>query len=110
LENLTDKDIHHYVRESLHEAYDSMPSDDSMLPSTESALHDLVFSEDVNALIKDIVNGAEGVFLWVYLVVRSVTRGIAEGDDIAFLRQRVQSFPSDLDEFFRTILVRVDTE
>ena len=104
LENLTHDDIQHYVRESLREAYASVSF------ATEEALNDLDFTDDTEALIEDIVKGAEGVFLWVYLVVRSVIRGIAEGDDIDFLRHRVQSFPSDLDEFFRNILVRVDAE
>jgi hypothetical protein len=36
-------------------------------------------------LIEDIVKKAEGVFLWVYLVVRSLLRGLTDDNDITTL-------------------------
>lgn len=41
-------------------------------------------------------------------MVKSVNRGLAEGDPIFMLQHRVQKFPSDLKKFFHQILVRAD--
>lgn len=60
------------------------------------------------ALIHDVVEKAEGAFLWVVLVVQSVVRGLGEGDSISMLRHRVQTFPADLEKFFWNILSRVN--
>lgn len=65
-------------------------------------------TEQISSLIAEIVEKAEGVFLWVVLVVTSVIRGFTEGDPVFMLRYRVQQFPADLGEFFRDILGRVE--
>ena len=96
LEDLTRPDIHRFVDERIRAT------------CSWSRRPMYTVEKDVVALINDIVSRAEGVFLWVYLVLKSVLNGIAELEDIAFLRQRVQTFPADLDEFFRTILSRAD--
>lgn len=89
LEDLTRGDINVYVRGILDRA--------RRIPDLLSGDFE---ADEFELLIKEIVNGAEGVFLWVYLVVLSVTRGLAEGDSTPTLRQRVASFPNDLYEFF----------
>ena len=96
LEDLTRPDIHFYVANRIRTAYVSL-SGAADLPDKE-----------ITALREDIVGRAEGVFLRVFLVAKSVLDGLTEGDDIKFLRHRVQTFPSDLEEFFKNILVRVD--
>lgn len=45
-------------------------------------------------LVGDTVLKAEGVFLWVSLVVRSLRAGFEEGDDMKAMRQRVARFPA----------------
>jgi len=97
LEDLTWSDINIYVRGNLDRA-----------KGIADLLSEEFEDQEFESLIQETVNGAEGVFLWVYLVVLSVTRGFAEGDSIATLRQRVASFPNDLYEFFNAILGRVD--
>ena len=52
-------------------------------------------------LINDIVNKAQGVFLWVFLVVRSLLRGLTDDNDISILQDRLNHLPVDLDEYFR---------
>jgi hypothetical protein len=90
LQDLTQSDIKHYVR-------------------TEIQTYCAVIDQDVKDLIDEIVTKAEGVFLWVVLVVRSIISGLSEGDDAQFLRHRVQSFPPDLEQYFETmIFARVD--
>lgn len=52
------------------------------------------------ALLEDIVNKAQGVFLWVALVVKSCIRGLTNADDILELEMRIRDLPSDLESFF----------
>ncbi|CZR61311.1 uncharacterized protein PAC_11207 [Phialocephala subalpina] len=59
-------------------------------------------------LIHAIVEKAEGVFLWVYLVVRSLLRGLTEEDDIATLQHRLQEFPSALEDYFKKVFDNVE--
>lgn len=58
-------------------------------------------------LIEEIVDKAKGVFLWVYLVVRSLKLGLVEGDSMAALVARLRELPPDLDEVFYSILQRI---
>ena len=56
----------------------------------------------------EIVDRAEGVFLWVYLVVRSLLEGLSNGDNLALLERRLRSLPTDLERFFDHIIGSVD--
>ncbi|KAK5442566.1 hypothetical protein LTS15_010990 [Exophiala xenobiotica] len=62
----------------------------------------------VNHLILDITEAAQGVFLWVRLVVQSLLRGLQNADRILDLRRRLADYPRDLDDFFRYILDSLD--
>jgi hypothetical protein len=55
-------------------------------------------------LLEEIVDAAQGVFLWVFLVVRSLLRGLTNADTISELQKRLRVLPSDLEQFFRHIL------
>jgi hypothetical protein len=59
-------------------------------------------------LATHIRDKAEGVFLWVSLVTRSLKRGLSEHDDTKELERRLAQTPSDLLEFFRSILRNID--
>ena len=58
-------------------------------------------------LVDDITAKAQGVFLWVVLVVRSVLDGLSNGDSIKLLEQRMRELPQDLGPFFRHILTSI---
>lgn len=58
--------------------------------------------------IEDIVNSAQGVFLWVRLVVQSLLDGLTNMDRIEDLEQRFAALPTDLDEYFEKMLFDVD--
>ena len=55
-------------------------------------------------LVLEIVAKAQGVFLWVFLVVRSLLRGLTDYDTIADLRRRLALLPEDLDKYFEHML------
>ncbi|KAL2264570.1 hypothetical protein VTJ83DRAFT_7080 [Remersonia thermophila] len=59
-------------------------------------------------VMANITDRAEGVFLWVVLVVRSVLEGLSNRDPIEMLEQRVRDIPTDLDVFFQRIIESVD--
>ncbi|KAI9704689.1 MAG: hypothetical protein M1820_005437 [Bogoriella megaspora] len=65
-------------------------------------------SEHCRALVDRIVDQSQGVFLWVTLVVRSIGDGLTNGDDFQTIEARLQSVPSDLESFFKQIIVSVD--
>lgn len=60
------------------------------------------------AFIEEILDKAQGVFLWVFLVVRSMREGLTRHDDIAILKARLDELPSDLEDYFRHILKTID--
>ncbi|KAF2121231.1 hypothetical protein BDV96DRAFT_537854 [Lophiotrema nucula] len=60
-------------------------------------------------LVSDISRKAQGVFLWVYLCVRSLRGGLLNGDSLSLLRQRLDEIPSDLELFFDKLIESVDT-
>lgn len=59
-------------------------------------------------LISDIVERAQGVFLWVYLVVVSLRNGLVNGDNLSMLETRLHSLPTDLEKYFEHILASVE--
>jgi hypothetical protein len=63
---------------------------------------------DLSPLVEEIIIKAQGVFLWVSLVVRSLCMGLSNGDDLGTLQGRLRSLPSDLDAFFEHILHSIE--
>ncbi|KAJ8132313.1 hypothetical protein O1611_g1316 [Lasiodiplodia mahajangana] len=59
-------------------------------------------------LISEITKRANGVFLWVFLVVRSILRGLGNEDTISDLQRRLQELPSDLQEYFDRMLSSIE--
>jgi hypothetical protein len=97
LENLSRSDISRYVETQIMDGIKMCTYEDEVIVTTEAEL-----------LIAEIVKKAEGVFLWIVLVVRSIRQGLTERDPIWMLRSRVKDFPADLEDFFRNILSRVN--
>ena len=56
----------------------------------------------------EIVSRAQGVFLWVFLVVRSLIEGLTNADRVADLERRLQSLPSDLEAYFRHMFENIE--
>ena len=58
-------------------------------------------------LMDRIVSQAGGVFLWAFLVTRSLLEGLSNGESIRDLNRRFSQLPSDLDQLFQHILESV---
>jgi hypothetical protein len=94
LQDLTYVDIRTYVRDSLEE---------------NQKMQHLAMSDPKHAveLVSEIVRRANGVFLWVRLVVWSLLDGLRNKDAVSDLRRRLDLLPSDLDEFYGYMLSRI---
>ena len=85
LEDLTRNDINTYVYGRLS--------------------HVLQNASEFHSLAAEIVNKAQGVFLWVFLAVESLREGFDEGDTVKIMRQRVAEFPSELEDYFQVMIL-----
>lgn len=95
LETLTKNDMQAYVQDSLNgnPIFQKLAEGDSRCEE----------------LISDIARKAEGVWLWVYLVVRDLLRDIKRGEDsYDDLQRRLDAFPSELNDYFQRILDNLD--
>ena len=91
LEDLTREDIKIYVRDTLEEN-----SRFKALKVRDNRSKDLVL---------EIVDKAQGVFLWVILVV---LKGLRNADRISDLQRRLQDFPDTLEKYFGHMIASVE--
>ena len=64
-------------------------------------------TQKLNILIGRIVIKAEGVFLWVRLVVDELIEGLCEGDSIEELQVLLSTIPTELSEFYTRAIRRI---
>jgi hypothetical protein len=90
MQDLTRNDIYLYVQDTLGEnkRFQQLRKEDLQCP------------DFVEALVKE----ADGVFLWVFLVTRSLLDGLTNSDRIKDLQNRLEETPKDLQDYFKTIL------
>jgi hypothetical protein len=95
LQDLTFDDISLYVTDKFHRnpAFTRLEAPDSELASE---------------LVGEIVEKADGVFLWVKIVVRLLLRGMHNRDSMSQLWMRLTSFPRELDPLYETILSQIE--
>lgn len=91
LQDLTYNDIRKYTVEKVH---------------TQRRWRELLEEEGPQSaqLITDIVEKAQGVFLWVVLVVMSLLEELRNYDRITDLRQRLDVLPPDLENLYKHML------
>ncbi|KAI1056888.1 hypothetical protein LB507_002420 [Fusarium sp. FIESC RH6] len=95
LEDLTREDIRNYVKEEL---------------GVDPKFNKLLRVDPRCSGIKDtIVQRAQGVFLWVYLVVNSLKRGLLKDDNYSDLQNRLNELPDDLQKYFEHMLESIET-
>ena len=59
-------------------------------------------------LVDQIVRNAQGVFLWVRIVVSNLLRGLSNDDNLSDLHKRLQSFPTTLKAYFQHMFDSID--
>ena len=58
---------------------------------------------EANRLTQGIVDKAQGVFLWVSVVVRALCEGLTEGDNLGELQALLNMLPTDLSQLYQRI-------
>lgn len=91
LQDLTKSDIRTYVSDKLHP-----------LVNMESA-------KETYKTFDTIVDKAQGVFLWVELVVKDLIRGLKNDDTLEQLQVRLEFLPSDIEDLYAQMLSKIDT-
>ncbi|KAI8665127.1 NACHT domain-containing protein [Fusarium sp. Ph1] len=61
---------------------------------------------EIDRLVDNILSEADGVFLWVVLVTRSLERGIEKGDSLQILEERLRQMPKSLSELYSSMWQR----
>jgi len=86
LQDLTREDIEQYIRDKLGN----------------------MNSEDEKVLVQRIADKADGIFLWVALVVKSIRELLNNGYSLSTLEQQLDSLPGGLEKLFKYILDSMD--
>jgi hypothetical protein len=61
-------------------------------------------------LIREMIDAAEGVFLWVRIVSQTLLNGITNADQISDLRRKLRGLPTQLTKLFEHILGDIEPE
>lgn len=94
LEDHNGDDIQKYVKNRFE-----MDEQFAILQSRETRSSDLV---------DQIVENAQGVFLWVRIVVSNLLRGLGNDDNLSDLQKRLESFPTTLTAYFQHMFDSID--
>ncbi|KAH7145540.1 hypothetical protein B0J13DRAFT_607193 [Dactylonectria estremocensis] len=65
-------------------------------------------SQEYEEFVKMIVQRADGVFLWVRLVIQTLLAAIGNSCSVAQLRQKLEAIPDDLGAVFQQMLDRIE--
>lgn len=95
LQALTREDLRKYI-------FGKMQSNDLFQKTCRAA------AADAEQLLQNILDKAQGVFLWVKLVVAEMVRGVRDGEGVNTLQRKLKGIPADLDLYFRRILESID--
>jgi ABC-type cobalamin/Fe3+-siderophores transport system ATPase subunit len=95
VEQLTKEDIKLYIKDNLEQ---------------DARFLDLRRRDQDGAdqLAQQIQVNSQGVFLWVYLVIRSLLRGLANGDEMKDLHRRLNELPTELEKYFELMLDTIE--
>jgi len=95
LQGLTKPDIELFVEERL---------------VSHKKMQELIAKEpsSTRELVHEIQEAANGVFLWVEIVVSSLLRGLGNSDQTSDLKRRLRLLPKTLEKLFEHMISRVD--
>ncbi|KAL8731258.1 MAG: hypothetical protein Q9181_004345, partial [Wetmoreana brouardii] len=93
MQDLNDKDIRKMVFEKLK------PSLENNMPTERRA---------ISWLVEELIAKAEGVFLWLNLMIKDLVNGSNNDDSMNELRLRLQRAPRTINELYKYILQGLD--
>ncbi|KAH8651318.1 hypothetical protein BX600DRAFT_473389 [Xylariales sp. PMI_506] len=96
--------IHQLTKEDMRLYVEDLLNGDDTFVKIKGAGSD----DEFQSLVGAIVENAQGVFLWVLLVTRSLLNSLADNDEISDLQRRLAAIPNDLDEYFNKIFFDIE--
>jgi len=66
--------------------------------------------DEAPRIIETVVRRAEGVFFWLVLVIKSLRRGLANGDSQSEIEARLRTMPADLARLFEDMWLRLNED
>ncbi|KAH8886968.1 hypothetical protein GQ53DRAFT_796482 [Thozetella sp. PMI_491] len=96
IHQLTRQDIRNYVGSQLSEHF------------RWKTISGKDYGRRASDLIETTTERAKGVFLWVFLVTKQLREGLTNFDSVSDLWRRLESFPTELEPFFKQMLDSVD--
>lgn len=94
LEKYTKPDIDRFVRDILE--------NDKRFTQAERA------DKRYGMFVNEVIERAQGVFLWVYLVVKELLKGSGERNKLEDLRAKLDTLPDTLGSYFKQMLGKID--
>ena len=94
VQDLTREDISNFVRERLKGFQISKDNEISV--------------ENSESLVEEITNRADGIFLWVALVLKSLREGIHYDNRLSSLLQRLRDMPQGMEPLFKYLLESIN--
>ena len=70
---------------------------------------DGLVASDLGVLVPDILHKAQGVFIWVRLVIEELVEGLCDGDTVEELQQILVTIPTELGDLYHRALLRYKT-
>ncbi|RSL68829.1 hypothetical protein CEP53_002390 [Fusarium sp. AF-6] len=97
MQDLSRRDIEHFVRTEF---------------DNSDAFQELkeVFHDDATSIIEEIIERAQGVFLWVNLVVRNLLSTLVDNPSLADLRRKLSEIPDDIIGLYNAIWRSIPAE
>lgn len=90
MQDLTRRDIEHFVQTEF---------------DNSNAFQDLkaIFQDELDQLLREVIEKAEGVFLWVNLVVRSLIETLTDNPSLPHLQANLAEIPTDIKGLYNSI-------
>lgn len=98
--------VHEFTKGDMKLYVDNLLNKDTKFTSMKNGGD----ANTTNALIDSIADKAEGVFLWVFLVVRTLLDGVTDANGISDLQEKLDTAPSDLDAYFDEMFLHVEEQ
>ena len=92
IHDYTTNDIRNYTNDRIRKANTSILNDQC--------------KKDLDILVGDIIGKANGVFLWVRLVVDELIEGLSEGDSLEELKRSLGEIPTELGDLYSRAILR----
>ena len=99
IHDYTQNDIQEYTTSRLHQSLGAKASTQS-----GNSL------QRIEALAEQVTEKAQGVFIWVRLVVDRLEKGVRDGTPFSTLKEMVLAMPQELEDLYRHTLRRIEPE